>query len=72
MKCCIFLEIELTKTMAYIQWFQNNKTILFLGIDTGIQDATAAESTIPLLQPTTGNQNSVMTLSWRSDIVVLV
>ena len=58
--------------MAYIQWFQNNKTILFLGIDTGIQEATAAESTIPLLQPTTGNQNSVMTLSWRSDNKVVL
>ena len=67
MKLCIFLYFELTR----ILWDICNpfKTILFLCIDTGMQEATAAESTFPLPQPTTGNQYSAMTLSGRSDII---
>ena len=60
-KCCIFLEIEFDNKLWHI--YDAFKTILFLSVDTGIQEATAAESTISLPQPTTGNKNTVVTLS---------
>ena len=42
----------------------------FTCIVTEIQEATAAESPIPLPYSTTGNQDNATTFSWRSDMVL--